>query len=158
MGKLMWFLIILGILILGVIGYVAVVMFGLGSSGGGYDGPEIDITYDNFEEQMMRQSLVHDIPKDGIIKLSFYNFDSGDREIEESYVLTKGNVVKGSEAGDIEIQIHSKYLAELTNKNFCSVVPSAKANGDMITDSKLSTSKLSWKYKGMFKYRDCLGF
>lgn len=158
MGALKVFLIILFVVIVGFTGYLGYSVF-FSSSGEVYTGPVIDITYENFEEQMMRQSLVHDIPKEGEILLSFYNFDSGEREIEESYVMTRGKVVKGSGSEpDIEIMMNSKYLDQLTNVNFCSVVPSAKANGDMYTELGLSNTKLSWKYNGMFKYRDCLGF
>jgi len=149
---------ILFVLIIAGIG-VYILFFGISESYNLEDVSEVAINYNNFIEQMSRQSLVRDLPSDGEIVLKFYNYNSGEKEYEKSFILKSDSVEEGdSENADILIEMHSRYIEVLTNKNFCSVVPQAKKNGDMSTDTKLSASKLSWKYKGMLKYKNCLGF
>ncbi len=120
--------------------------------------PEVKITYDNFEEQLMRQSLVQDIPENGAMVLRFYNYNSGAQVWENSYILRKGNVQKGTlEEVDIAISMHGKYLETLTNKNLCATIISAKESGDVAVETSLSQASLAWKYRSMLRYKECLG-
>ncbi|MEI6731335.1 MAG: hypothetical protein WCK90_01510 [archaeon] len=120
--------------------------------------PPVKITYVNLPQEMGKLSIVWSIPKDGVIALQFYNFNTGTRQIEKSYILTPGNVKEGSSAADITISIHSKYMSELTNQNLCTIIAKAKQTGDLGIESSLSGVALAWKYKSMYEYRDCLGF
>jgi hypothetical protein len=118
----------------------------------------IKITYDNLDFTLSKTNMIKDLPKDAIILLHFYNFNTGEREIEKSYVFTLGEIKEGViENEDIAIYIHSKYLNELTTANFCSVIQEANSNGDLGTEKKISNTALLWKYKSMLKYRSCLG-
>ena len=122
------------------------------------DIPEVRITYENFEDQLMRQSLVQDIPDAGVMALRFYTFDSGERTWENSYILRKANVQKGVlEDVDITLAMHSKYLEVLTNKNLCAVIITAKEQGDVAIETSLSSTALAWKYRSMLRYKGCLG-
>ena len=58
------------------------------------NSPPIIITaspadYDRFERIMPKTDLVKDIPSNGKIQMSFFNFNSGNREWERDYILTK---------------------------------------------------------------------
>lgn len=120
--------------------------------------PEVKISYSNFEEQLMRQSLVQDIPENGAMVLRFYNYKSGAQAWENSYILQKGDVQKGTlEDADITISMHSKYLETLTNKNLCATIITAKGSGDVSIDTGISDASLAWKYRSMLKYKECLG-
>ncbi|MDO8517438.1 MAG: hypothetical protein Q7S33_04930 [Nanoarchaeota archaeon] len=89
----------------------------------------------------------------------FSDFNSGQRQWEKTYAITKGSVKEGNvENPDITILLSSKYLNELTTSNFCSIIKKAKANNDLGIETSLSTPSLLWKFKSMTKYRDCLGF
>ncbi len=129
-------------------------------SGGGDDSaiPEVRITYENFEAQLMQQSFVRDIPAGGTILLRFYTYATGEQTWENSYILRTGRVERSSTAdADIVISMHSKYLDTLTNKNLCATIANAQQNNDVSTESRLSSTGLAWKYRSMARYRECLG-
>ena len=120
---------------------------------------EVNINYGNIALVLSSSSLIQDLPKDGKVLLRFYNFDSGFRQWEKSYVLKKGEVTEGYiEDADIIITLYSGYLNSLTNKNFCSVIQTANKNKDLGIDYGVSKVNLLWKFKSMLKYRDCFGF
>lgn len=121
--------------------------------------PTININYGNIEEALSGNSIVRALPEDAVILLRFYNLNAGQREWEKSYVIKKTEVREGFvDNADIKVTIHSKYLEKLTNKNFCSVIQTASKNGDLAIETELSKVKLLWKFKGIIKYRGCLGF
>lgn len=156
-------LIIVLVVLLILLGVAAYVFFPILMSGRGdtlnADVPEVNITYENFEEQLMRQSLVQDIPEEGAMILHFYNYNSGKQAWENSYILRRGNVQKGMlDNADIVISMHSKYLATLTNKNLCATINAAQDKGDVSFETGLSKTALAWKYRSMLEYKECLGF
>ncbi len=115
--------------------------------------------YARFEEMMPQTDLVQDIPKDGKIQMSFFNFNSGSREWERDYILTTGNIVQGTaEDIDVKLILHSRNLPKLNANNLCQVFQTAKTKGDFGSDLLLSKLKFSWKYKSMMGYKSCLGF
>ena len=123
------------------------------------DVPTVKIDYSNMVQAFSGSSLVQDLPENSVVLLRFYNFNSGEREWEKSYVMKTGEAIEGYvDNADLTIIIHSKYLEQLTNKNFCEIVQTAKRNGDFGTESGLSNAALLWKFKSMLKYRDCFGF
>jgi hypothetical protein len=114
------------------------------------------ITTDNFPEYASSQQIVKDLPKNAEISIKFYSFEGGQRQIQASYTMTKGKVEKkDASSPDIEIMIHSKYLPEINN--LCATLKKAMQNGDVAYQTNLNSAALLWKYKGMMKYRDCLG-
>lgn len=125
----------------------------------GSSGPTVPITYENIEPVMSGSSLIRDLPSNTLLVLRFYNYNTGEMQWEKSYAIKKGEVKEGyTEGADITFTLDSKYLEGLTNKNFCSMIQTAKANGDLGIHASLSEAALVWKFKGMFKYRECLGF
>jgi len=130
-----------------------------GSGGSGVSIPPVPITYDNMEEMLSKNAIVGELPEGSSISLRFYNFNTGEREWEKSFVMKRGEVKEGyTQEADITMILHSKYLNQLTDRNFCSVIKSAKANGDLGLESKISKTKLLWKFRSIRQYRDCLGF
>jgi len=127
-------------------------------SGNTITTPAVDITYDNLPNYFSKNAVVQDIPEDTKILLRFYNFNSGTREYEKSFILTKGNVEEGYvENPDLTLIIHSKYLESWNSRNFCTIMSQANRNGDLAYMSELSTTKLLWKFKSMNEHKSCFG-
>lgn len=115
------------------------------------------INKENIGNYLEKQNIVKDLPRDAIILIRLYNFNSGSRQWEESYAVKKANVKKGDiENPDLIITMNSKHVSEL--KDVCSAVKKAKTDGDLSFELKISNVKFLWKYKGMLKYKECLGF
>lgn len=115
------------------------------------------INKEDLASYLEKQNIVKDLPKDALILVKLYNFDSGSREWEESYVLKKSEVIKGSIGNpDLIITINSKYVPEL--KDLCSAIKNAKSKGDLGYESKINAVKFLFRYGGMLKYKSCLGF
>lgn len=122
------------------------------------NGQAITITKENFAPVFEQQEFITGLPKNALISFRFYNFDSGERQWEESYSIRKGKIVQENvENSDLDIILHSKYLPYL-GQGFCSVIQYAKENGDIAFDTKISLIKFMWKYRSMMKYKDCFGF
>ncbi len=114
----------------------------------------ISLNKDTFPLIVQSQGLIQGLPKSAVISLKLYNFDSGQRQIEESYVITKGSVKKGEAVNpDISVQIHSKYISEAGD--ICSAIKKANANGDLGYEFGISKTSLLLKYGGMIKYKGC---
>jgi len=123
--------------------------------------PTVNISYSNFEQELSKNNMVKDLPKNSRILLQFYNFDFGERLFEKDYIIQKTGVketTNSKENVDIVLSIHSKYLKGLTNKNFCEIIKKANENGDLGFETRLSGISLAWKFRSMYKYRGCLEF
>ena len=128
-------------------------------SGNVVSNPATDITYENLAGFLSRNAVIKDLPEDSSVLLKFYNFDSGSREWEKSFVLTKGNVEEGSvDIPDLTIYLHSKYLDGWNSRNFCNIMSEANRNGDLGYETSLSSVKFAWKFKSMNKHKSCFGF
>jgi len=115
--------------------------------------------YSRLEQIIPQNEIIQKLPDDAKLMISFYNFKTGERTWERDYTITKGNAVEGySDDVDFVMVMHSRWLSILDNSNLCSVVQSAKMNGDFYIDLKSSKVKLLWKYKSVSSYKDCLGF
>ena len=115
--------------------------------------------YARFERIMPQTDLVQDIPEKGKIMISFFNFNTGYREWERDYILTKGNVVEGyADDVDIKLILHSRNLPKLNENNVCEIFQNAKAQGDFGSELLISKATFTWRYKGMMGYKSCLGF
>lgn len=116
----------------------------------------IKITKENLPSFLSNQQIVKDIPEKGKFLLKLYNFNSGERQIEETYVISKANVEKASsESYDAIIYLDSKYVSQLSD--FCNAISTAKKNNELGYESKISELAFMWKYKGMLKYKSCFG-
>jgi hypothetical protein len=116
------------------------------------------------EEQMslLTQTIsssefVKDLPKEGIIALRFYDF-IGDYRIWKNDIFIGRDGILNSGSPDLVLLMHAKYIMQLKDTDLCGVMANAQTNGEMWTESEYSDAKLLFKYSGMLKYRDCLGF
>jgi hypothetical protein len=117
--------------------------------------PVIPINYSNIETQLSQTYLVKAIPSEEVVSLKFYNFDSGERTIEKSFLIRQGSLMESDEASEVVLFLHSKYIADLTNKNFCETLKKANQNGDLSIETNLSEVSLAWKFKSMYEFKDC---
>jgi hypothetical protein len=119
--------------------------------------PTIAVNYSNFEKVLSKSSMIKDLPNEGEILLKFYNFNTGERVFEKTFLLKKERIVETEQKdSEIIILLHSKYLKELTNKNLCNIFKKANLAGDLSIETNLSKTSLSWKFKSMIKYLECL--
>ncbi|HVY01340.1 MAG TPA: hypothetical protein VHA12_01070 [Candidatus Nanoarchaeia archaeon] len=115
------------------------------------------ITYNNLPSELSSNAMIKALPKDSTILLKFYNFNTGERQWERSFTLTKGKVTQGGTEGDIVLSLHSKYLSGLTTMNLCSVIQKANKAGDLGFETDLSKTALLWKFKSVLEYKSCFG-
>lgn len=119
----------------------------------------IDINYGNIEQMLSQNNIIVNLPEDSVVLLRLYNSDTGKREWERSYIITKEKVEEGyTYVSDITILMDSAYLRPLNNLNICETIREAKKNSSFSVSSSLSNPKLIWKYRELLKYRKCLGF
>jgi hypothetical protein len=118
------------------------------------EAEEVNINYDNFAEVLSYNKIVLDLPKKSRVLLGEYGGD-----FDHKYLIEKGKISEVNEKPevDFEVNIHSKYLEDLTSANYCDVLSKAIENNDF--NLKLNKSKLSlmWQYKSMIKYKKCFG-
>lgn len=120
-------------------------------------GSNNDMYYSNLANLLSQTPMVQDLPNGESILLRFYNFNSGNREFEKSYILTKGSAKEGFlDYPEITIVVHSKYVPELGNDNLCETIKRADSNNDVGIYTDLSTTKLVMKFSSMMKYKDCI--
>ncbi len=135
-----------------------------GGNSGGISAPPIvyepatEEDYIRLEEILPQNEIIQKLPESARILLRFYNFDTGEREWEKSYVLTRANAIETyDEDVDIILIMHSKYLSKLNENNFCFIIKDAKRKGDFANELKISKTKALWRYKSVMSYKDCLG-
>ena len=118
----------------------------------------VKVNYSNIEKELSKNEVIVNLPSEAKILIKFYNFNSGERTWEKSYILSQGAVKEGTlENPDVILSLNSKYLDELTTQNFCAVIKKAKENNDLGIEFSGSETALLWKYKGMLQYKDCFG-
>lgn len=115
------------------------------------------ITYSNLPSELSSNKMVKALPEGSSILLKFYNFNTGERQWERSFTITRGKVTQGGTEGDIVLSLHSKYLSGLTTLNLCSVIQKANKAGDLGFETQLSKAALLWKFKSIMEYRSCFG-
>jgi len=116
----------------------------------------VSVTKENLPSSLESQQMIKDLPDNSLILLRLYNSYKGNRNWEESYIIKKGKVEKGSiENPDLTIVLSSIYIKDLGS--FCQTIKLAKAIGDIGYDTKMSQLSLMWKYSKMLKYRSCFG-
>jgi len=121
------------------------------------DEDSILLTKESFPGYFEKKEIVKTLPEKALISVRLYNFNTGNREWEESYIVKKSSVEQGqTENPDVKIIIHSKYVSELGN--LCATVKKSKANGDFGFDTEMSKIAFLWKYKNAIKYKNCFGY
>lgn len=105
------------------------------------------VTTENLPQYLSFNRVVQDLPEEALISLQVGS---------SQYTVKKGSVTEGYTSGaDMLVSLPSSYLGEISD--FCSVLSSALAKGDLQMTLYISKPAAAWKYKGIYKYRDCLG-
>jgi len=114
------------------------------------------ITQATFPSYAQSQPIINDIPDGTEILLKLYNFNTGERQWDVSYIVKKGSVIEGTlDNPELTLTLSSKYLADLNQIGFCATVKKANANGDLGMEFGVSELTLAWKYRAMMKYKEC---
>jgi len=107
-----------------------------------------NITLENLPDYLNKDEIIKDLPENALINLGI-----GD----EDYVIEKNKVHIGrSSDADIEVLFPLNYLETLGKMGLCLTMKNAKENGDFSVINYKNKFELSWKYKSMAKYKDCL--
>ena len=117
------------------------------------------VTRDNLVQYLKSSIMVKDMPKKGIIILKFYDPENVNSDEDVTLIIEGTNVIESDnipENIDVEIKIPYYYIPEL-GKGLCPTIKKAKANQELSVNTELSEAAFLWKYKGMNKYKDCLG-
>lgn len=123
--------------------------------------PVVKPDYAKLEGMLSKNSMISSLPEGSKLLLKFFNFNSGERQWEKFFLLQKGLVKETSnpnEEADIILSLHSKYIPQLTETNFCSIIQTANANRDLGFETALSKTALAWKFKSLYGERACFGF
>jgi hypothetical protein len=114
---------------------------------------KVTVTKENFPQILQSQSIVQELSKNSKILLKLYNFNTGERQWEESYVIKKGSVELGTiDDPDITVILSSKYIAY---GDFCTIAKNANSKGDLGYQTSMGKVQLMIKYGNLMKYKDC---
>ncbi len=106
---------------------------------------------------VISSEFIEDIPKKYPVAITFFSFENGERIFHDSFLIGKqGFLTEGKP--EVYLSLHSKYIKELNQENFCEIVQRANKVGDLGFYSESSKVSLLIKYRGMLKYRECIGF
>lgn len=108
------------------------------------------------QEIILSSEFIKDVPKNDPISLTFYRFEDNKRVWQSSFLIGKNQLLEEGKP-TIYLNMHSKYILELTSTNLCNVIKKANENGDLGFYSEYSKARLLLKYASMFKHRECLG-
>ncbi len=107
----------------------------------------LKVTEDNLASYLSFNEIVQDLPLSAEISL---------KTTYKEYIVRKGFVREGkAENPDISIKIPSKYIPKIS-EGFCKTISEANNMGDLEIDIHMSSVGVAWKYKGLYKYKDCL--
>lgn len=113
--------------------------------------------FKKFEDFLLKQQIVKDVPKKGKISLKFYHFVGDCRKWDKIYLLNNGKIEENNAKADIEIWMPTNYISKIQEKNLCDTIAEAKTKGDFGQSVNVDNTKLMWTYKGLLKYKNCLG-
>jgi len=107
------------------------------------------VTPENLPGFLSSLDITHSLHKDTVIYARFGELD---------YTIIKGNAFNGRpENPDITMTLPEEYIGKL-GYGPCGAIQEAIRNGELDIETSLSKGQLLWKYKGILKYRDCIGF
>ncbi|PIN89567.1 hypothetical protein COU60_03075 [Candidatus Pacearchaeota archaeon CG10_big_fil_rev_8_21_14_0_10_34_76] len=120
------------------------------NSGQGTAWATEDVSYEQLPGYIERSQFMESFPSEGKALLIVG---------EEKFTIKKGSVIRGDiQYPDMIIRFPEKYLDTLGKRGLCNTVREAEDKGDLAIQLQASELELAWKYKGMFKYKNCLGF
>jgi hypothetical protein len=145
-SKLKWY-------IIGVIFVLILVLFFVfkgdrESSSSVSTGQRIVVTPENFPAVLTGNEIIQSMPKNARINIII-------GEMEYSIIGREAHLGLIHSA-DMTIRLPENYFNNFEH-GFCNALSGAVENGDLVVEKTLTDTKLIWKYKKMFKYKDCIG-
>lgn len=129
--------------------YASITGFSLFGSASTSKWQPITITQTNVASVLSRTSLVHDIPQEGVIAAYVG---------EKGYTIRKGVMEQGVPSNpDVTVRLPESYLEIMGQYGPCAAFATARNNGELAIEMHQSTSSLAWKYRGLARYKSCLG-
>ena len=117
------------------------------TSGAGWTPREI--TQENVAQVLSQTNLIQDIPEEGVI--AAYVGDEG-------YTLRRGSMSGGIPSNpDVTIRIPESYLETMGRYGPCAAFAKARGDGMLSIEMHTESSSFAWKYRGLAKYKSCLG-
>ncbi|MBS3077854.1 hypothetical protein J4233_06350 [Candidatus Pacearchaeota archaeon] len=108
----------------------------------------------NFQElsydisDLLDNDIVKDLPKNAVIELKLG---------EKYYTVSRDSVSVGKASSpDLTITLPASYAGQISS-GLCEMARKASQNKELGVEIHSSQTALMWKYRGMLKYRDCLG-
>lgn len=146
--KIVLLAIIGALVVLGIVTYSLLSYFGIiGTSSAGWTPREI--TQNNVAQILSQTNIMQDIPEAGII--AAYIGDAG-------YTLRKGSMSAGAPSNpDVTLRIPESYLEIMGQYGPCAAFAQARQDGVLGIEMHSESSSLAWKYRGLAKYKSCLG-
>jgi hypothetical protein len=96
---------------------------------------------------LLDSDIVQDLPKNAVIELKLG---------EVYYSVSRDSVVSGRPSNpDLTISLPANYAGGINN--LCETIRKANQNKDLGIEAHSSQTSLMWKYRGMLKYKGCLG-
>ncbi|MEK6873975.1 MAG: hypothetical protein AABW91_03945 [Nanoarchaeota archaeon] len=148
------------ILLAGIIGFVYYIspqIFGRVIDSVVYDGTNDKVTTETFPEYLEKNSLTRDLPKDASVLVRIYS-----NEKSYKYYITGRSVEfiedQQNKKSDIEVGFPLEYLSQLNGVNMCDVAKEIHGQEDLSFKINIDKISLFWKYMGVLKYRNCLGY
>ncbi len=127
------------------------VMFFLGKESGSesFVRDPVILDSESLPAYLENYKLIDELPRETNIQL---------RVGTTGYTIVKGDVKSGFiDDPDVSISLPEEYFIKL-GYGLCPALRNAVKNGEMKAEMHLSKTKLLWKYKGLMKHKDCLGF
>ncbi|MFH1802988.1 MAG: hypothetical protein ABH864_06095 [archaeon] len=97
---------------------------------------------------LLESDMVKALPKKAVIELKLGN---------QYYTVSRDSISAGRPSNpDLTISLPASYANQIA-LGLCAMVKNANENRDLGIEMHSSQTALMWKYKGMLKYKDCLG-
>ena len=119
--------------------------------------PPAPLPLPDLSQVLAGNSLIGMLPADATILLKTYHYNVNDRAWDDTYILKKGSITKGTASADIALILDSNYARQMNNQNLCDVVKAAKNAGSLGMEFYVSQIFLTWKYRSLASQRACFG-
>ena len=109
----------------------------------------VELNKENLPSYLENLNVIENIPKKTDVQLNFG---------ETEYNIKGKDVNQGeTENPDFVISLPESYIDKIGEKGICEAVQEAIEKNEITIETTLSGTELFWKYKGLLKYKDCIG-
>jgi len=102
-------------------------------------------------------NIIASLPNNAVILLKPYHYNGKTQIWDDSYVIKKGSIAKGTASADLGVIVDDAYVYQINNQNFCDIIKKANSESNMRTEAYISQLALMWKYRSMMGQKACFG-